>query len=94
MGPLKGVHGAKPSEAHGLYSIKGDVFDHFGIAFNNVKFRLFCPYFDHYGLTRTFTSYYLDIPFADGQMVTLLYTLRNFNAERDNNILCMIEVTL
>jgi len=42
--PLKGVHGAKPSEAHGLYNRKGDVFDHFGSAFNNIKFRLFCPF--------------------------------------------------
>jgi len=31
---------------------------------------------------------YPDRPLADGRMVTLLYTLRNFNAERDNNT-CM-----
>jgi hypothetical protein len=42
LGLLKGVHGTKPSEAHGLYNRKGDVFDHFGSTFNNMKFRLFC----------------------------------------------------
>jgi membrane-bound metal-dependent hydrolase YbcI (DUF457 family) len=36
---------------------------------------------------------YPDRPLADGQMVMLLYTLQNFNAERDNNTR-MIEVTV
>ena len=27
-----------------LYNRKSDVFDHFGSAFNNMKFRLFCPF--------------------------------------------------
>ena len=31
-------------EAHRLYNRKGDVFDHFGSAFDNIKFRLFCPF--------------------------------------------------
>jgi len=35
---------AKSPEAHGLYNRKGDVFDHFGSAFNNMEFRLFCPF--------------------------------------------------
>jgi hypothetical protein len=41
---LKGVHGAKLPEAHGLYNRKRDVFDNLGSAFNNMKFRLFCPF--------------------------------------------------
>ena len=31
-------------KAHGLYNRKRDVFDNFGSAFNNMKFRLFCPF--------------------------------------------------
>ena len=27
-----------------VYNRKGDVFDHFGSAFDNIKFRLFCPF--------------------------------------------------
>jgi hypothetical protein len=38
---LKGVHGVKLPEAHGLYDREHDVFDNFGSAFNNMKFRLF-----------------------------------------------------
>jgi hypothetical protein len=41
---LKGVQGTKLPEAYGLYNRKRDVFDHFGSAFNNMKFRLFCPF--------------------------------------------------
>jgi hypothetical protein len=31
-------------QSHELFNKKGDVFDHFGSAFNNMKFRLFCPF--------------------------------------------------
>jgi hypothetical protein len=53
-----GVHWVKPPEARRLYNRKDDVFDHFGSAFNNMKFRLFWPFFlqYHYGLTSTLTS--------------------------------------
>ena len=34
----------KPPQVDGLYNRKGDIFDHFGSAFNNMKFRLFCPF--------------------------------------------------
>jgi hypothetical protein len=85
---LKSVHETKPPEAHGLYIWKGDVFDHFGSAFNNIKFRLFYPF-----LTiplRTNLNFniihYPDRSLAAGWMVTLLYTLRNFNAEKNNKI--------
>ena len=88
LGPLKGIHGAKSLEAHGLYNRKGDVFDNFGSAFNNMKFRLICPL-----LTmplRTNQNFnvldYPDRPLPDGRKVTLIYTLRNFNAERNNKI--------
>ena len=39
-----GVHWMKPPEARGLYNRKDDVFDHFGSAFNNMKFRLWGPF--------------------------------------------------
>jgi hypothetical protein len=36
--------GRSPPEAHGLYNTKSDIFNQFGSAFNNMKFRLFCPF--------------------------------------------------
>ena len=78
LGALKEVHGAKPPEAHRLYNRKGDVFYHFGSAFNNMKFIL--------SLFDNATTDYPDRPLADGRMLTLLNTLRNFNAERNNKI--------
>ena len=45
--PLKGVHGRTIPEAHELYKRNGDDFDRFRSAFNNMKFRLFCPFFDN-----------------------------------------------
>jgi hypothetical protein len=70
-----------------LYNRKGDIFYHFGSAKNNIKFRLFCPFLT-IPLRIIYSSVldYPDIPLTDGRMVTLLYTLRNFNAERDNKI--------
>ena len=41
--PGRGTKGQSPAKAHGLYNRKGDVFDHFGGVFNNMKFRLVCP---------------------------------------------------
>jgi hypothetical protein len=77
-----------PMETLRVYNRKDDVFDHFGSAFNNMKFRLFCSF-----LTIQLRSNYnfntLDYPdryIADGWMVTLLYTLRHFNAEMDNKM--------
>jgi len=83
-------------EAHGLYNRKSDVFYHFGSAFNNMKFRLFCPFLT-IPLPTNKNFYFLDFsdrPLAYGLMVTLLYTLRNFNSERDNNTCMILEVTL
>ena len=96
MGPLKGFHSAKlfppspPPESSqvNLYNRKGDIFFyHFGSAKNNIKFRLFCPFLT-IPLRIIYSSVldYPDIPLTDGRMVTLLYSLQNFNAERDNKI--------
>jgi len=62
-------------------------FYHFGSAKNNIKFRLFCPFLT-IPLRIIYSNVldYPDIPLTDGRMVTLLYTLRNFNAESDNKI--------
>ena len=86
--PGRGSREKAPPESHALYNRKDDVFDHFKSAFNNMKFRLFCPF-----LTILLpTNYnfnvlvYPDISLADGWMITLLYTLRNFNAKKDNKI--------
>ena len=71
-----------------LYNRKGDIFfNHIGSAKNNIKFRLFCPFLT-IPLRIIYSSVhdYPDIPLTDGRMVTLLYTLQNFNAERDNKI--------
>ena len=63
-------------------------FYHFGSVFNNMKFRLVSPF-----LTiplRTNSNFnVLDYPnksLVNVRMVTLLYTLLNFNAEKDNKI--------
>ena len=95
MGPLKGFHSAKLSppsplpKAHRLTYTTERVtfFYHFGSAKNNIKFRLFFPFLT-IPLRIIYSSVldYPDIPLTDGRMVTLLYTLRNFNAERDNKI--------
>ena len=77
---------ALPSEAHGFYNRKGEVFANFGSAFINLKFIIFCPYLT----IRTNQNFnfleYPDRPLADGRMVTLLYTFGNFDAERDSKI--------
>ena len=44
---LKGVHVRRLPETHDLYNRNGDVFDHFGSAFNNMKFRLCLPFFEN-----------------------------------------------
>ena len=68
--PLNGVYGAKHPKVHELYNRKGDVFDNFGSNFNNIKFRLFCPFLTMplYGLTRTLTSLttQTDLPRTNG----------------------------
>ena len=47
----------------------------------------FVPFWQYYyRLTRTLTSLTTQTSLAYGWMVTLLYTLRNFNTERDNKI--------
>jgi hypothetical protein len=93
LGQLKGFHSAKlfpppKSSQVNLYNRKGDIFFyHFGSAKNNITFRLFCPFLT-IPLRIIYSSVldYPDIPLTDGRMVTLLYTVRNFNAERDNKI--------
>ena len=53
-----GTRGTSP-EAHGLHNRKGDIFDHFGSALNNIKFRLFCTFLTiplQTTVTRTLTS--------------------------------------
>ena len=63
-------------------------FYHFGSAFNNMKFRLVCSILTI--TLRTNSNFnVLDYPnkyLVDVRMVTLLYTLLNFNAEKDNKI--------
>ena len=44
LGLLNGIHGAKPPEVHGLYNRNGDVFHHFGSAFNNMNLYYFVPF--------------------------------------------------
>lgn len=70
-----------PQEAHQLYNRKGNVFDSFGSALNNMKFRLFCTFLTiPLWTNKNFNVIdYPDTFIADGRMVTLLYTLRNFN---------------
>ena len=73
----------RPPQTHGLYNRKGDVFDHFGSAFNNMKFRLFCPIWHcQYGLTRPLASLTTDRSLADRRVAMLLDILRHCNAER------------
>jgi hypothetical protein len=69
-----------------LSARKVDVFDHFGSAFSNMKFRLFGPFFTMPLRTNyNFNVFdYTDRPLTDGRMATLLNTLRSFNAERNN----------
>jgi hypothetical protein len=61
-----GTRGTSP-EAHGLYNRKGDIFDHFGSALNNMKFRLFCTFLTiplQTTVTRTLTSLTTQIHFS------------------------------
>ena len=74
-----GTRGTEPPEAHRLYNRKGDVFDHFGSALNNMKFRLFCTLLTIPLQTNQNIIDYPDTFLTDGWMVTLLYTRRNFN---------------
>jgi hypothetical protein len=53
---------AKPREADGLYNRMGDIFYHFGSAFNNMKFRLFCPFLTIHLRTKMYTDKSFDLP--------------------------------